>query len=424
MTPQQIRILDKWLGCPACALLSIFESIRRLLPKEVQQPQKVLFVKLIEMGSTVLAAPSFTEAINRVGKENVFLLLFSRNRAIADLMGLLPAENIIEVDDQSLVRFGATLLSALRRIRREKIDTAIDLEGLTRASAIITWLTGARIRVGYFNFSAEGPYRGRLFNRELNYNFQRHVACSFLAMTRAAFLASPQLPLLKESVTLRTFKLPKFIATPEDKRVFSAKIERTAGAAIKRPIIILNPNCSDLLPLRRWPSERFIQLGKLILGNDPSATVVISGAPDEKAAGLEIARAIDPTGQRCLSLAGETSFRELLVLQSISDVLVSNDSGPCHFAALTDIAVVSLFGPETPQLYGPLGKSVRSISADFACSPCVNMLNHRFSPCRDNRCMHAISVEQVYAALMDLIDARTSYEPVTQAPKDQDRQDI
>jgi len=57
-----------------------------------------------------------------------------------------------------------------------------------------------------------------------------------------------------------------------------------------------------------------------------------------------------------------------------------------------------LFGPETPALYGSLGNST-PLYAGLACSPCVSATNHRKTPCRDNVCLQAISVETVLAQL-------------------------
>lgn len=89
-----------------------------------------------------------------------------------------------------------------------------------------------------------------------------------------------------------------------------------------------------------------------------------------------------------------------------SDVLISNDSGPVHFAALTPIRVVAMFGPETPLLYGPLGEKAVSVSLELACSPCVNLLNHRVSPCTDNQCMKRLPVERVLDATRVLLSAQ------------------
>ncbi len=78
--------------------------------------------------------------------------------------------------------------------------------------------------------------------------------------------------------------------------------------------------------------------------------------------------------------------------------MVSNDSGPAHFAAVTDLPVIVLFGPETPQLFRPLGNAT-VITAGLACSPCVNVGNQRRSMCTDNQCMKRIPVSQVFAAV-------------------------
>jgi ADP-heptose:LPS heptosyltransferase len=161
-------------------------------------------------------------------------------------------------------------------------------------------------------------------------------------------------------------------------------------------MVILNPNCSDLLPLRRWPLQSFAELDKRLASEDPGLALVITGSPAERAQAEALALAIG--SDLAVSLAGRTTLRELLTLSCASDVLISNDSGPVHFAALTPIRVVALFGPETPALYGPLGDGALSLSLGLACSPCVNLLNRRISPCRDNPCMKRLSVEQVLDA--------------------------
>jgi len=86
--------------------------------------------------------------------------------------------------------------------------------------------------------------------------------------------------------------------------------------------------------------------------------------------------------------------------------MVSNDSGPAHFAAATRLPTIVLFGPETPKLDQPLGTS-QAIYAGLACSPCVSAHNHRKTACNDNVCMRAIGVEQVYGALAELLARRS-----------------
>jgi HD-like signal output (HDOD) protein len=62
-----------------------------------------------------------------------------------------------------------------------------------------------------------------------------------------------------------------------------------------------------------------------------------------------------------------------------------------------------------PLVFGPLGARSQSMSAGLACSPCLNVYNHRFSPCRFNACLHAISVDEVISRVQAVLDARAPF---------------
>ena len=62
---------------------------------------------------------------------------------------------------------------------------------------------------------------------------------------------------------------------------------------------------------------------------------------------------------------------------------------------MTPVHQVNLFGPETPQLYGPLGTRTRVLYTPLACSPCLTALNHRLSACQNNVCIQKITVDDV-----------------------------
>ncbi|MDI6775478.1 MAG: glycosyltransferase family 9 protein [Verrucomicrobiota bacterium] len=405
MTPDAILKLDRLAGAPACFVLSRIEAMRRLFVRPPGSPPRhILFVKLIEMGSTVLAAPAFQEATRMVGRDNIFFLAFRANRAIVDCLPYFKPENVITIDDTSLATFLSGLWRARRRVRAERIDAAVDMEGLTRSSAVVTYLMGAPRRAGYHNFTSEGPYRGRLFTHELNYNFQHHVSRVFLALVRALRAPPGQTPLLKEAIHDEAIALPAFAPTEQDRRETLALLAERLQGAPSGKIALLNPNCGDLLPLRRWPIENFIELGRALLARKSDVTIIVTGAPAEQKPAEAMAAAIGRP-PRAFSLAGRTTLRQALTLYTVSRLLVSNDSGPCHFASLTPVRVIALFGPETPLLYGPLGPNVRALTAGLACSPCVNMLNHRFSPCRDNLCMRRIPVGDVLDLALQALSA-------------------
>ena len=95
-----------------------------------------------------------------------------------------------------------------------------------------------------------------------------------------------------------------------------------------------------------------------------------------------------------------------LVLYGLAEILVTNDSGPAHFASLTPIDVVTLFGPETPRLFGAIGERSHLFWAGTACSPCVSAYNNRVLSCHDNVCMQRIEVDQVHDRVREVLAAR------------------
>ena len=92
------------------------------------------------------------------------------------------------------------------------------------------------------------------------------------------------------------------------------------------------------------------------------------------------------------------------MLLHLGVLLITNDGGTGHFASLTPIASIVLFGPETPALYGSLSARAVNLHKPLSCSPCLTAYNHRRSPCDgDNVCLKSISPEEVLAAADELL---------------------
>ncbi len=412
--PLRVDVLqkaDRWVFSLVCFLFSVLRKVLpgRIPPGESPRPRSIIFVKLAEQGSTVLASQAICNAVDWVGRENVYFLVFEENRFILDVMGLVPPENVFTVPTTSMPAMAIGTLAALRQIRRKKIDAAIDLEFFARFSAAITWLTGARWRAGLHNFFAEGPYRGDLFTHRISYNAHIHTSRLFDVMVEALRLPASQLPTFKEDVCRFPEAQPLFAPTEGERAKVQALLrERTGGLSGR--LVLLNANASDLLPLRRWPTESYEKLAHRLLDEIPGVFVAFTGAPAEAEAAEKVVATI--AHPRCFSLAGATTLRELLVLFSLSDVLVTNDSGPAHFASLTSVRVVTLFGPETPVLFAARTSRNKVITSHLPCSPCVNAFNNRQTACRDNQCMKTIQVGQVFEAISEGLSDRAKDEVV------------
>jgi ADP-heptose:LPS heptosyltransferase len=131
-----------------------------------------------------------------------------------------------------------------------------------------------------------------------------------------------------------------------------------------------------------------------MLLENPDYYVILTGAGPDMPDVLKICNAV--RNDRCINLATKTTIRELIDLYNVADILVSNDSGPPHFASLTKIRIIVLFGPETPAMYAPLSSNLEVVYRNLACSPCVSAFSHRKSICKNNLCLKLITVDDIF----------------------------
>jgi ADP-heptose:LPS heptosyltransferase len=395
-----MRAIDHWVGVPLCAIASpvvaLIDSIKNLFSRGPQTPKRLLFIELSEMGSAILVDPAMRNAQAR-GAE-IFFLIFKSNRASLTLLNTVKPENIFTIDSSSLGGLIKDTLRFLWIARWKRIDTVIDLELFSRFTALLTGLCGARRRVGYHIFHGEGLWRGFMLTRKVHYNPHIHITKNFLSLIHAAFAKEIEVPSSKIHIADSEVRLEQAVIHPEVLEKVRARIEKKAKEANiayeygKNRLILINPNASDLLPQRRWAQQRFSELIQAVHQRYPDDLILITGSPAEFVY-VDKVRAVANV-KNALNFAGQVSFAELPPLYTLSDVMVTNDSGPGHFSAVTPLRTVVLFGPETPALYGSVGNSI-AITANLACSPCVSAANHRKTPCHDNVCMQAITVDQV-----------------------------
>jgi ADP-heptose:LPS heptosyltransferase len=397
-----MRRIDRHAGVPLCAIATLLLRLWHVVRPDSAAPvRRLLFIELSEMGSTILAQPAMRKAREQLPAE-LFFVIFARNVGSLDLLGTFPAANVFTIRDTSLWHLAWDTLAFLVWTRRKRIDAVIDLELFSRYTALLTGFCGADRRVGFYRFHNEGLYRGEMLTHRVAYNPHIHIAKNFIALVDALLAAEPTIPYSKTLIEDAEIKPSVIRPTAADRDAILARIRaQTAFDPQRQRLVLVNPNASEMLPHRCWMPERYAELIRRILARHDDVVVAITGAPHERAEADALAAAC---GGRCISLAGKTQLAELPALYSHAVAMVSNDSGPAHFAAATGLPTIVLFGPETPKLYQPLGNS-RAVYAGLACSPCVSAHNHRKTACTDNICMRAISVDEVFANVADILAA-------------------
>ena len=403
MKVDTMRKVDYFAGIPLCFLATLLVRLAGLFVRtRAHPPRRVLFIELSEMGSAILVDPAMKK-MRREAQAELYFTIFARNAPSLRLLDTVPASHVFTIRENSLIALATDTLRFLLWTRQHRIDTVIDLELFSRYTALLTGLSGASNRVGYYAYHNEGLYRGEMLTHRVTLNPHMHIAKNFVALVNAALSEKHEVPFSKTLISDDEIRLDRAAVDDEQRRPVLERIRESYPGfdpALHR-IVLVNPNASDLLPQRRWMPAGFIAVMRQLLADYADVLVLITGAAAER---MESERLRSQVGhERCINFAGRVEFHELPALYDISALMLTNDSGPGHFSAVTGLRTFVLFGPETPSLYGSLGNSV-PIYAGLACSPCVSASNHRKTPCKDNVCLQVIDPEHVLEQLRRVLD--------------------
>ena len=147
-------------------------------------------------------------------------------------------------------------------------------------------------------------------------------------------------------------------------------------------------------PAKRWFPERFAEVAKKINAQS-SAQWILFGTKNDAAIGDQIATAIS---DHCVNRIGHTTLDQLINELRECHLLLTNDTGTMHLAALLGVPVVAIFGSTDPALTGPSGNAHVILRHHVECSPCLL----RECPI-DFRCMKAVTTEEVVDAVRSIL---------------------
>lgn len=392
------RALDRIIGASLCRVLSLFPWRYRRIPP-CHKPRRILVILLSEMGSLVLAAPMFRLLRKNHPEASSYFLVFERNKGFLEMLDLVPKTRILILNDRSLSSFLISLAKVLIAFYRLKIDTVFDCELFSRISSILSLLSGAKVRVGFHRHTQEGLHRGGFINRPVPYSPYIHMATQFITMVEC--LEQREVPLTKKILPSPSIPDPGPLHfEPEEERRFHERFHEDFPQVDQTRLILVYPG-GGLLPVRAWPLANYCDIVKDFTGK--GYVVGVIGMESDRVLAEKICSGNQDN--LCLNLVGYTkTVRELILLMGEASLLITNDGGPGHFACLSSVPSIVLYGPETPVLYGTLGRNAHFLYASLACSPCLTAYNHRKSPCDgDNACLKAISPVVVLEKAYDLL---------------------
>lgn len=147
---------------------------------------------------------------------------------------------------------------------------------------------------------------------------------------------------------------------------------------------------------KEWMPERFAALADRLILEDDLDVVWIG---DERERAL-IDRIRPLMTESSANLAGKLSWADTIELIRGAAIVVTNDSAPLHAADHIGKKTVAIFGPTSPERYGPQRSADGIVYKGISCSPCGQ------AQCRygHRRCLTEITVEDVYRRTRALLE--------------------
>ena len=278
--------------------------------------------------------------------------------SIAPMWKLVPeVDTIIPLPNDSLL----PVISLLKRQRN--FDVAILFPNSLRV-ALESWLSGIPRRVGY-----RGHWRRLLLNQTVR---------------------EPRKPGPPEHHSLRFLRIARECGAETSN---AQPLPQTSNIKPQTSKLGLCPG-AEYGPAKRWLPERFADVAAKVNAQS-SAQWFLFGTKNDMAIGDQIAAAI---GDHCVNRIGHTTLDQLIDELRECRLVLTNDTGTMHLAALLGVPVVAIFGSTEPRLTGPLGDGHIILRHHVECSPCFL----RECPI-DFRCMKAVRSVEVADAVLSIL---------------------
>lgn len=334
--------------------------------------RRILIVRLSAIGDTIHTIP-LAAAIKRAFPDCHLGWLVEK--PASPLVVGNPLVDWSHVLAKGWLKSPGSIREARSILRRQKFDTVIDVQGLTK-SAVAAWLSGARQRIGFTR--GEAREMAPLLDNRLVSPTGRHAVDITLSLLSALGLHAPDEP---------EYAFPDCPAG--DKKRIDAFLEKKG---IRDSFILMGPWASSLS--KCWPIELFAQLaGRLARATGMPSLVLGHGLAERDA----VAAAAET--EEAMILAPDVSVLGVIELQRRAALFVGSDSFPIHSASGLGRPTIGLFGVTNPARLGPRGPCCRSVYGTLTL-----VRSRRAREKLDQDCMAGLRVETVESACLEALE--------------------
>jgi ADP-heptose:LPS heptosyltransferase len=318
--------------------------------RKARETAKILVIKLGALGDFVQALAAMKHIREAHPAAHITLLTTPPFEALARAS---PYFNDVESDGRPEGLGDA--FAMIRRLRRAHYDRIYDLQTSSRSNLYFYLLQPFAPPWSGVAFGSSLPHRNR--ERGRMHTLER------------------QAEQLKDAGIWPDAPVRSGSAPPADLSwiMKTGPAVRPVSASGGRPYALLVPGSAAHRPEKRWPVERFGELGEVL--RKRGLEILILGGMQESALARTIQRKV-----QARDLTGRTDFAQIAALAARATVAVGNDTGPMHLVAAAGAPTLVLFAAASdPKLCGPRGHVAVLQSAkleDLPVSQVVQAVDH------------------------------------------------
>jgi len=341
---------------------------------------KILILGIRSLGDTALISAAINSIKQKFPQAEIDFVGDSRYISVLEFHPWVNRIYGVPRDEvakkQSFFEKALSSYNLVKKLCKNNYDIAIDLFSGPR-SAILSYLSKAPLRVGE---DKRKSLRGYLYNKRVNFPKKiSHIVLQHLFLTEAA------LGKLKP--------MPTKLFLTEEENQFATDFLKDLGV---KPGIKIGIFPGSGWKNKNWPAQNFAKVAELLFSKYKAKILIFGGEKDRQ----DINQVVSFIKVPFYKIDNLVSLRQLMALIKTCDLFISNDTGPMHLAVALEVPVIVLFGPQTPLRYGPwMPKKAAVFYKNLPCSPCP----HHTDKCKDNRCMKAIKIEEVFSAAVSLL---------------------
>ena len=339
----------------------------------LQNPKHFLVIRPGGAGDGLMSIPLLKALRKNFPESKITLLCVKKSKSGLQYSNFY--DELCVIDDLN------TFAKNIRIIFKIKYDVVFDLEQFRRITSVITYLTKAKIKIGF-----DTNNRRLLYTHFTTYANDKHYeSINFINQLKVIGIEVPH----DESIDI-TFNLPEQM------------LNRIRLKLNENNINLENQNVIAVFPgvlkaHHRWKMNEFAALIDKIIDEDQFTKVLLMGTLMDINDVQEVIKHLN-TEERVVNFAGRLNFSEALAVLNYCSLIISCDGGAVYMGAAMGCGTISLWGPGVMERFKPEGEIHLGVRKKYFCIPCVNYNRlGEFPKCPyDRRCLNDITSEEVF----------------------------